>query len=69
MGDACRLTPDYMVMFEHGCQTPLWLWYLLAGQEDILIGLVGKKLKEGKSQPQWAESRQIVRTLAGFLGR
>lgn len=40
MGDACRLTPDYVVVFERGCQTLLWLRYLLPGQEDILIGLV-----------------------------
>lgn len=76
MGDDCSLTTNYVVMFEHSCQTLPWLLLALlwagghphqfAGQ--VVLTLL-KLLKEGKPQPLWAESMQIVRSLAGSLGR
>lgn len=40
--------------------------YQFAGQ--VVLTLL-KQLKEGKPQPLWAEGRQIVRSLAGSLGK
>lgn len=75
MGDDCRLTTNYVVMFEHSCQTLSWLLLALlwagghphqfAGQ--VVLTLL-KRLKEGKPHHYGQKAGRLLGVWQALLG-